>query len=264
MEYEVTYGVIGVGAIAAAIVTGLCEHAQDAPAIVLSPRNASRAADLAARFPTVRIARTNQGVIEQSSVLLLCLRPQDARSVLPGLTFTRQQPIVSMMAGISVAGLRELVAPAQDVARAIPLPSVAAREGATPIFPPTDAARALFDRLGASIEIPNETAFEATSASTATIAAHFAYLNAICRWLVAQGVSQAAATRQVAATFAGLAAQLRGNESDFAELARDHATPGGINEQFLAVLEQARVYEAVETGLNRVLDRLAKRSARHF
>lgn len=39
-----TYGIIGVGAIAAAIVTGLCEHVQDAPAIVLSPRNASRVA----------------------------------------------------------------------------------------------------------------------------------------------------------------------------------------------------------------------------
>jgi pyrroline-5-carboxylate reductase len=259
-----TYGVIGVGAIAAAIVTGLCEHAQDAPPIVLSPRNASRAADLASRFPTVRVARSNQDVIDRSSVLLLCIRPQDARSVLPGLTFTERQPIVSMMAGISIEALRELVAPAQNIARAIPLPSVAARDGATPIFPPTQAARTLFDRLGTSIEIPDEPAFEATSASTATIAAHFAYLDAICRWLIAQGVSQSAARRQVAATFAGLGARLRSDEPDFGELARDHATRGGTNEQFLAVLEEARVFEAVDSGLNRVLARLASRSTRHL
>ena len=143
-----TYGIIGVGAIAAAIVTGLCEHAADAPAIVLSPRNAGRAADLASRFPTVRVAQSNQDVIDGSSVLLLCLRPQEARSVLPGLSFREQQAIVSMMAGISIEALRELVAPAQSIARAIPLPAVAAREGATPIFPPTEAARALFARLG--------------------------------------------------------------------------------------------------------------------
>ena len=130
-----TYGIIGVGAIAAAIVTGLCEHAADAPAIVLSPRNAGRAADLASRFPTVRVAQSNQDVIDGSSVLLLCLRPQEARSVLPGLSFREQQAIVSMMAGISIEALRELVAPAQSIARAIPLPAVAAREGATPIFP---------------------------------------------------------------------------------------------------------------------------------
>src|SRR5262245_436030 len=128
---------VGVGAIATAIVTGLCEHTQDAPPIVLSPRNAGRAADLAARFPTVRVGKSNQDVIDQSSVLLICLRPQEARSELPGLQFSGEQPVVSMMAGITIAALRELVAPAHDVARAIPLPSVAAREGATPIFPAT-------------------------------------------------------------------------------------------------------------------------------
>lgn len=255
-----TYGIIGVGSIAAAIVTGLCEHSPNAPAIVLSPRNASRAADLASRFPTVRIAQSNQEVIDGSSVLLLCLRPQEARSVLPDLSFAKQPAIISMMAGISIDALRELVAPAQNIARAIPLPSVAAREGATPIFPSTEAAKELFDRLGSSIEIPHEVAFEATSASTATVAAHFAYLNAICRWLIAQGVSDTAARRQVAATFAGLAAQLRDPEPDFGHLARDHATRGGINEQFLGVLEQARVFDAVDAGLNRVLERLARRS----
>jgi pyrroline-5-carboxylate reductase len=256
-----TYGIVGVGAIATAIVTGLCASAQDAPRIVLSPRNAGRVADLASRFPSVRVARSNQEVIDESSVVLLCLRPQDARSVLAGLKFSGHQAIVSAMAGIQIAALRGLVAPAQNVARVIPLPSVATREGATPVFPPTDAAKVLFDRLGTTIEIPHERAFEATSASTATIAAHFAYLNAICRWLVAQGVSEKAARLQVAATFGGLAAQLRGHVSDFADEARDHATAGGINEQFLGDLEQARVFDAVGSGLDRVLERLAGRSA---
>jgi pyrroline-5-carboxylate reductase len=256
-----TYGIIGVGAIAAAIVTGLCEHAPDEPAVVLSPRNAGRAADLASRFPTVRVAQSNQEVIDGSSVLLLCLRPQEARSVLPGLNFRGDQAIVSMMAGISIEALRALVAPAQNIARAIPLPAVASREGATPIYPPTEAATALFARLGQPIEIPHEPAFEATSASTATIAAHFAYLDAICRWLIAQGVAESAARRQVAATFAGLAAQLRDQEPDFGIVARDHATRGGTNEQFLGVLEQARVFDAVDIGLNRVLERLTRRPA---
>jgi pyrroline-5-carboxylate reductase len=72
-------------------------------------------------------------------------------------------------------------------------------------------------------------------------------------------VAETAARRQVAATFAGLAAQLHDGAPDFAELARDHATRGGINEQFLGVLEQARVFDTVGTGLDRVLDRLTRR-----
>jgi len=162
------------------------------------------------------------------------------------------------MAGISIEALHELLAPAQNIARAIPLPSVAARACATPVFPSTEAAKTLFDRLGTSIEVPNAEAFQAMSASTATIAAYFAYLNTICRWLVAQGVSDSAARRQVASTFAGLAERLRGEEPDFGTLARDHATPGGTNEQFLGLLEQARVFDAVTIGLNQVLDRLAR------
>jgi len=254
-----TYGIIGVGAIGAAIVTGLCEGVQDAPTVVLSPRNASRAADLASRLRTVRIAKSNQEVIDGASVVLLCIRPQEARAVLPGLVFSSDQAVVSMMAGIQIETLQQLVVPAQSIARAIPLPAVAARKGATPIFPSTAAAKALFDRLGCSIEISNEVALEATSASTATVSAHFAYLHAISQWLVAQGVAETAARRQVAATFAGLAAQLHDEAPDFAELARDHATRGGINEQFLGALEQAQVFDAVSTGLDRVLARLTRR-----
>ena len=36
------YGILGVGEIGAAIVTGLCQGADDAPRILLSPRNAER------------------------------------------------------------------------------------------------------------------------------------------------------------------------------------------------------------------------------
>ena len=257
-----TYGIIGVGAIGAAIVTGLCEGVKEAPSIVLSPRNARRAAELASRLQTVRIAKSNQDVLDGSSVVLLCIRPQEAKSVLGGLKFSAEQAVVSMMAGVSIETLRTLVAPVQNIARAIPLPAVAARAGATPIFPPTDVAKALFDRLGHAIEVPNERAFDATSASTATVSAHFAYLNAICQWLMAQGVSETAARRQVATTFAGLAAQLHDREDrapDFSELARDHATRGGTNEQFLGVLEQARVFDAVHAGLDQILDRLTRR-----
>jgi len=55
------YGVLGVGAIGAAIVTGLCENVDEAPEVLLSPRNAGIAAGLAQRFATVDVAAGNQG-----------------------------------------------------------------------------------------------------------------------------------------------------------------------------------------------------------
>ncbi len=253
------YGVIGVGAIAAAIVTGLCEDVERPPPILLSPRNAGIAADLASRHPTVSVCADNQAVVEGASVVILCVRPQDAQAALGGLAFSANHAIVSAMAGVSAEALARLVAPARDIARAIPLPSVARREGVTPICPPNEAARSLFDRLGGGLELSDANAFDALSASSATIAAHFTYLSAISRWLVSRGLSEEAAAGYVASTFAGLAASLRGGR-DFGHLARDHATPEGNNELFLRILNEAGTFEVVERGLQRVFERLTSRS----
>ena len=137
----------------------------------------------------------------------------------------------------------------------IPLPSVARRDGITPVHPPNAAATALFDRLGETAELADVKTFEAFSASTATIAAHFAYLNTIAAWLESQEIPAPAATRYVASMFAGLADATRSGER-FEQLAGEHATPGGINEQFLNELEQGGAFERVSLGLRRVLDRL--------
>jgi pyrroline-5-carboxylate reductase len=247
--------VLGVGAIGAAIVTGLCEDVDEAPRVLLSPRNVEIAGGLAESFASVDVAPDNQAVVDGAPVVIICVRPQVAQTVLAELRFPADRVVISAMAGVPVNSLRRLVAPATDVARVIPLPSVARREGITPVHPPNAAATELFDRLGETVELADAQAFDAFSASTATIAAHFGYLNAIAAWLESQEIPGPAATRYVASIFAGLAEATRSGES-FEQLAREHATAGGINEQFLAWLEQGGTFEHVSAGLQRVLDRL--------
>ncbi|MEO5664626.1 MAG: NAD(P)-binding domain-containing protein [Nocardioides sp.] len=72
-----TYGILGVGALGEAIVTGLCREIGDAPAVVLSPRSASTAAVLAESYPTVRVEGSNQDVVDASDVVVVCLRQTD-------------------------------------------------------------------------------------------------------------------------------------------------------------------------------------------
>jgi pyrroline-5-carboxylate reductase len=249
------YGVLGVGAIGAAIVTGLCENVDDPPKMLLSPRNAQVAAGLAERFATVQVAADNQTVVDGSSAVIVCVRPQVAHAVLGELRFPADQVVISAVAGMSVKTLMQLVAPVTEVARVIPLPSVARRDGITPVHPPNAVATALFDRLGEAVELADVEAFEAFSASTATIAAHFAYLRTIAGWLESQEIPGPGATRYVASMFAGLAEVTRSGKH-FEQLAREHATPGGINEQFLHELEQHGTFEQVSLVLQRVLDRL--------
>ena len=251
-----TYGVLGVGSIATAIVTGLCDGVVGPPEVVLSPRNAERGAQLAARLPTVRVAADNQRVVDDSDVVVVCLPPAHAAEVLAELSFRADHAVVSAVAGLSVAHLAGLVTPATDIARSIPLPAVATRGSVTPVHPATPAATGLYDPLGGCMEIADERAYESVSAASATVAAYFRYLGTIADWLSAHGVPSAAARRYVADTFAALASELDAPEVDFAALAQAHTTPGGLNEQLARDLEAAGTYDAVRAGLDALLVRI--------
>jgi len=216
-----------------------------------------RASRLAARYPSVHVVDSNQTAVERSDVVLLCVRPQDAPAALSDLTFRAQQAVISVMAGVPIDVLRSLVAPAEVVVRAIPLPAVARRTGLTAIHPQHELARAIFDPLGGIIAVDDERALDALSASTATIAAHLAYLDTITGWLADRGIPQSDATRYVAAVFGALSGTLLGTQpNDFRTLADEYATAGGINEQFLTALRRAGTFSVVERALDDVAHRL--------
>jgi pyrroline-5-carboxylate reductase len=260
MAGPVTYGVLGVGAIGTAIVTGLCEEVDDAPRVLLSPRSAETTATLAERFDTVEIAADNQAVVDGASVVIVCLPPEDAETELARLRFAAGLAVLSAVAGVSVQAIQRNVAPATNVARVIPLPSVASRDCVTAVHPPNEAAAELFGRLGEPLEVPDPEAFDALACATASLATHFAYLGAIAAWLEAHGIPAPMSTRYVASIYAGLADATRSTTA-FTELAQEVATPGGLNEQFLAGLERAGTFEDVRLGLDGILDRLRQGGA---
>ncbi|MBB6625991.1 NAD(P)-binding domain-containing protein [Nocardioides sp. KIGAM211] len=258
MPTDPTYGVIGVGALAAAIVTGLCEGVEDAPQVLLSPRGRAHAEALAARFPTVRVAADNQAVVDGAGTVLVAVLPQQAEAVLGDLTFGTHHLVVSLVAGVPLADLARWATPAGEVVRANPLPSAAAREGMTTVHPPVPAVTDLFARVGRVLPVAEETAYDALSAASATVAAHYAYLDAIAGWLATQGVDGPEARGYVAAVFSGVADTLRtgdGGPPDLAGLTAEVATPGGLNEQLTADLRAAGVYDAVDRALSAVLAR---------
>jgi len=255
------YGFLGTGAIASAIVTGLCDGVADPPAIVVSPRSAAVAADLAARFGNVAVAASNQAVVDGSTVLVVGVRPQDAAAALRGLRIPADRTIISLMAGVSLATLADLAAPAHTIVRAIPLPAVARRQGITPIHPPNPAAAALFGPLGGVIAVAEAASFDAFSGATAAIASYFSYIGTVAAWLAQRGIPPHDASRYVAHMFAGLAPLLSTEQPDFAALADHHATRGGINEFLRTRLDDAGVFAQVHDGLEAVMRRIAELSA---
>ena len=137
------------------------------------------------------------------------------------------------------------------------MPPVADRAGLTAVHPPSAPARALFDRLGGTLEVADVVAYESLSATSATLAGFFEYLGTQSDWLGQRGIPEADARRYVAATYAGALGSLRQPDPDFAELAGEYATPGGVNEQVARDLREHGTYDALRAALDRALDRLA-------
>ena len=200
------------------------------------------------------VAPDNQAVLDDASVILVCVRPGDAEGVLTPLRFRGDHRLVSVMAGVPSARLAAWAGSGVAVSRAIPLPPVSARRGLTPVFPVGSAAAEVFRPLGGVVELADEAAFEAFSAASATVAAHFTYLDAVAAWMADHGVARADADPFVAAVFAGLDYTLHG--ARLADLGREHTTPGGINALVDRRLRDAGLQDEVAAALDAVLARL--------
>ncbi|MBB4188505.1 pyrroline-5-carboxylate reductase [Sinorhizobium terangae] len=74
-------GFLGTGTISKAIITGLLADPAFTNPIVVAPRNAEIAANLAATYPQVTIAEDNQAVADSTDVVFLAVRPQIAAEV---------------------------------------------------------------------------------------------------------------------------------------------------------------------------------------
>ncbi len=251
-----TYGVLGVGALASAIVTGLCDGVEDPPDVLLSPRNPATSTGLAARFPTVTVAADNQGVVDGSQTVVVCLRRAHA-DLLGDLVWRADHAVISAVAGLPLVRLAELASPAGQVARAVPMPEVATRASVTPVHPPLPSVVALFDRLGGTLSIEDGDQFEAVFTALGSVAPFFEYLGVLAGFLTDRGVPALAAQRLVADSFAGVASTLaEAEDPDFTELAKEYAPPGGGNAQFSALLHEADVFDSMRRALDAVHERL--------
>jgi pyrroline-5-carboxylate reductase len=249
-------GFVGCGTITAAIVTGLKLAGRGEP-VAVSPRNAEVAAGLARRFANVQVAASNQEVLDACDVVVLAVRPQILSAVLPELCFRPDHQVISLVPVTTLAYLRAATAPASTVTRAVPMPMVARRQGPTALYPATPVARMLFDALGWTIELSDETRFDAFTAATALMATYFRFADTAAKWMSEQGVPPDQADRYVRQLLSGLAGSAMASpDRSLGELIDEHETRGGLNEQVRTHLEAKGSFTELARALDAVKARL--------
>lgn len=250
-------GIIGVGTIAEALTIGLCAFGDQRAQILLSPRNDAISGRLALRFPSVTVATDNQAVVDGSEIVSLSVRPQVTQEVLGAIRFRPDQQIVSLIATFSVKQLSPLVAPANQISRAVPLPPIAERQGPMTLYTQSAAIVRLFDGLGSLVHIGDEAHLDLISAVTSLMGTYFGMTGAVDGWLIERGFQPEASRTFVAELFLNLAfAAKRRSEESFSRLSADYSTPGGLNEQAWRELRAAGWPDQVQAALNLILDRI--------
>ncbi|APG95660.1 pyrroline-5-carboxylate reductase [Sinorhizobium americanum] len=252
-------GFVGTGTITEAMVTGIVASPLDVAEIIVSPRSREIAARLAGRFPSVRIGRDNQEVVDVAEILFLAIRPQIAEEVIAELAFRKGQAVVSVIAATDRPRLLSWINEEVNLTQTVPLPFVADREGVTAIYPPNPGVAALFAALGTAVECETKEEYDLLAAASALMGTYFGILDRTTGWLAEKGMEREKARAYLAPLFASLAqTAVRAQATPLDTLRREFSTPGGLNEQVFADFERGGGSRALTEALEAVLRRIRR------
>ncbi len=245
-------GFIGAGSMASALARGLGEPA------VVADVDAERAAALADAIGG-RVAASNAELAESVDLVVLCHKPAQLEEVARDAA-GNAKVVASVVAATPLARL-EAAYPEIPVYRFIPNIPVEVGRGVFCYSPGTRAADgpeadllALFGRAGTVIRL-DEPSIEPAMALMSCGPAFLALVvEAMADAGRRHGLDDDQATRLVVETMAGTAAFLDANGLDAAGLRARVATPGGLTEKGLRMLEEAGLRDSFDAAVDLVVE----------
>ena len=255
-------GIVGVGRLAGFLVEGL-RHGGCAAPILLSPRNAARAADLAQRFDG-RVLAENQAVVDAAETVIVAVPPRDVTTAIGCLHWRAGQRLVCVAIDVDLAHLRAVAGDA-TVVRAMPSAAAAIGMGAVPVCPPDPAVEALFAQLGLVFPVKDEAAFNAATALAGYHLWLYALMGEVAAEAQADGLARADAVRMVAELTRSAGALALAADPAMpmrAPLDLHGCNPDTMTAQGLAVLEAAHAFQPWRDAIDRSVRRLRRAQPR--
>jgi pyrroline-5-carboxylate reductase len=202
---------------------------------------------------------------EVPALVLLAVKPQKLDEVAPALApvLDRHTILVSILAGVELASLRERFAAPEAIVRAMPNTPVRLGKGVVELIAggagagARAAVEALVAPLGHAEWFEDEALFAlAGHLSGAGPAFLFRFIDALAAAGAALGLPEDQAARLAKAMVEGAGALAAAEEATPSELARRVASPGGTTEAGLRVLDEAGALKAL---VKRTLDASRRR-----
>jgi pyrroline-5-carboxylate reductase len=249
-----TIGFIGVGELALYTIRGVRAGGYGGP-ILLSPRNRDKAALLAAQCDC-KVQADNQSVVDNSDFVFIATRPADCLPTLSALSFKAHQVLVSVVAGVEAATLREAVPAGLKIVRAMPVSSAEAGASPTLVYPDNAFVREFFDHCGNAIPVETEDWFTQGSVLACVYSWYFSLFQTL---IAASPDLPAALSSKLVMGMARGAAELALVKAEVSpgEIAAGIATDGTYSRLGLDLLRQRNALEPWREACELLQHRLA-------
>tara|TARA_B100000959_G_scaffold235652_1_gene254107 strand:+ start:1396 stop:2166 length:771 start_codon:yes stop_codon:yes gene_type:complete len=252
-------GFIGTGKIASSVIAGICASKISFKKILVSSRNKNISQNLKKKFKKVKIAKTNQEIIDECNWVFLAVTPKVGLKILPKLKFKANQKIISFISTINLVQLKKIIKKKIKIVRAIPLPPISIKRGPVPIFPPDKQLRNFFNKIGTTVEIKSEKSSKNFWATSGMMAPFYEILKVLSDWLVKKGIKRNEAQKYITSLFVALSEDsVINSKKHLKYLVAESQTPRGLNEQAVKELRKRGFYKSLEKSLSSILKRLNK------
>ena len=258
-------GFIGAGNMGEVLIRGLIQSGKvEKTDIIASDSNPDRLAYIAATYG-IRITQSNIELIEQSSIVIIAVKPQNIDDLLDELSNSSHENhlFISIAAGITTEKLASKMHHRSGIIRVMPNAPASVLAGIAAIYPgrnvsQSDLQRAvsIFECVGRTVIIKNEALMDVvTGLSGSGPAFVFLVIESLSDAGVQLGISRKESSLLAAPTVYGAAKMLLETGRHPSELKDIVATPGGTTFAGLKMLEKGNfrstIMEAVEAATNR-------------
>lgn len=247
-------GVVGVGRLGEALARAMLAL-PDLETLFVTRRSAERVARLCDSDARVRPCEP-EALLQACDYVVVALGPDSARELLRPLPFEPRHHVVSVMAEVSLAELRQLTDGAGSACRALALPSVVHGGQPLPVYPATPAVEYLFGRTNDLIVTGSEQELLTFWSITGLLSSVLAIGGVAAQWLEQAGIEKERAEAYARVLFS----EVHGLTADGFEEGLQHvSTPGGLNVMMRERLQKTGLERQLSDGLDQISQRLLKR-----
>ena len=262
-----TLGVIGAGVMGQTLIRGLLNSGLIARERIWACDKNAATCESAAKALEIPVERDCHGRTPTADLILICVKPADAASVLTMLRGAGLRPetlLISILAGASTERIESLLGADNPVVRAMPNTPAIVGEGMTVVCGGKNAtaadlarARRIFEAVGKCLPV-DETHFNAITALSGSGPAYqYLIMEALADAGVRVGLPRQLALTLVAQTVLGAAKMVQATGRHPAALRDDVTTPAGCTIGGLLMLEDGRI----RSVLARAVEEAAKIAA---